>query len=967
MSDLLKNLNKQQRVAVEYTDGSMLIIAGAGTGKTKVIATKIAHLVLDKKISPLAILTLSFNEKAVQEIAERIDILLPLSHAEAPISTFHAFGDQLLRTYGLEIGLDPSYEILDKTGSWLFMREHLFDFDLSYFRPAADPLSFINDLLGHFDSLRHQNITPKQYLDFAEKFEHEDEEEVLKTNELARAYQQFMDLKIEKGVMDFADLQYYAWQLLQKRPNILKKLQNEYQYVLVDEFQDTNLVQNLLAQQIAEKHQRITVCGDDDQSIYKFRGAAVQNILQFEQDFPNCKKVVLKENYRSTQDILDHAYQLITSNNPDRLEVKANVDKKLTSNIDEDGEIAVIHTKTSEEEAAVVVEKMQETKEKHGLDWRDFAILGRSHRYLEEFAAEMYRQGIPHFFVGMRGFYLRREITDLTNLLRTIKTPFNDVSLDHVLRLPMWMISMLSLIALRDEARQTHSPLWQVANLVTEDKGFLPQIADDDREKIQQVLAKINEYIEMSRQQGAGDILYQFLRHDGYLQYIQQSEEMEASEQIQNVAKLFNQIKKFEGRSPSQTLQAFVDYLDLVQEAGEDPRAAELQEDFDAVSLTTVHGAKGLEFTCVFIVNAATRRFPSDYRAERIPLPEGLAEGSLDPKESHIQEERRLFYVAMTRAKRFLYISHSDFYGDSRSRVTKPSRFLLETGLQSPEKELVEADEDDLFLPTQKEAIKASFDHQVSKIDYTRVKTFEDCPLKYYYRYVQKVPGMPSDSMRLGNLVHGVISRFWQEIKKQKEDLAIKEVNGEINLDFLLNTYKQMWPNRGGLHKKHLGELYEEGKKMLENFWADYQKSPADPRLIEENFYIKVGDYTLKGRFDLVEDLGDGKCAIVDYKTGKAKEKKEVEKDPQLAIYAMGAMEAFDLVPERLIYYFLKDNKKEEVTKSQKDLDKVKAEIEAIIKEINVSDFAPTGNDWNCRWCEYRDFCPKKRPHSGQI
>src|SRR3990167_2743027 len=312
MENLLASLNQEQLAAVTHKEGPLMIIAGAGTGKTTVITHSIGWLIEQKLAKPEEILALTFTEKAAAEMEERVDRLLPYGYIDLQLSTFHAFCERLLREYGIEMGLSPDFVLLNELDSWLLMRKEFERFDLYYYRPLGNPTRYIKSFLQHFSRAKDELITPEMYLAYAKEQEanldatnstEERNSEVTRLLELAHAYHLYQQILLENDALDFGDLISYTILLLQKRPAILKKIQKRFRFILVDEFQDTNLAQYALVKYIAAPTNNITVVGDDDQSIYKFRGASLSNILQFESDYPESKRVILTQNYRSVQKI----------------------------------------------------------------------------------------------------------------------------------------------------------------------------------------------------------------------------------------------------------------------------------------------------------------------------------------------------------------------------------------------------------------------------------------------------------------------------------------------------------------------------------------------------------------------------------------------------------------------------------------------------------------------------------------
>src|SRR3989338_2033044 len=382
-SKLLEGLNAEQEKAVTHADGPLLIVAGAGTGKTTVITRRIAYLI-EQGVKPEEILALAFGEKAAGEMEERVDMLLPHGFVNVQISTFHAFGEQILSEYGIEIGL-PDFKVLNDVGQWLLIRNNLDKFNLDYYRPLGNPTKFIKAVLSHFSRLKDELISPEEYLDYVEKLKLNSEgaetqitspdlapspggesepENPARLQEIAGAYHTYNKILLDNSALDFGDLINYTLRLFKKRPKVLDHLRDRYKYILVDEFQDTNLAQYELVKLLAAPSNNITVVGDDDQSIFKFRGASISNILHFQRDYKDAKFINLARNYRSRQNILDAAYEFIKLNDPDRLEVKLGISKKLaavpraSSGKEKKGTIEQIAARDYMEEAELVVEKI---------------------------------------------------------------------------------------------------------------------------------------------------------------------------------------------------------------------------------------------------------------------------------------------------------------------------------------------------------------------------------------------------------------------------------------------------------------------------------------------------------------------------------------------------------------------------------------------------------------------------------
>ena len=429
-----KKLNKEQKEAVEFESGPLLIIAGAGTGKTTVVTERIKRLIGKGLAKPQEILALTFTEKAAREMETRVDLTMPYGYTQMWIMTFHSFCDKVLRDSALNIGLDPRYRLLTEADSTALVRRNLFKFELDYFRPLGNPTKFISGLLQHFSRLQDEDIEPTEYFRWVQtqklKLKNQNHNSKVKTDELieiekwfelAGAYRAYSELKVKESVMDFGDLVTKAVKLFRDRPNVLKEYQGKFKYLLVDEYQDTNISQNELVKLLAGKEGNITVVADDDQAIYRWRGAAVSNIIQFRKSFPETRVITLTKNYRSSQVILDKAYALIQNNNPDRLEVVERVDKKLVSQLGSNGEaIKFIHTDRVENEAEEVSKEIKKLINEEKYDYKDFAVLVRANNHADAFIRAFSRFGIPYQFLGPGRLFKQPEIVDLISYLRVL-------------------------------------------------------------------------------------------------------------------------------------------------------------------------------------------------------------------------------------------------------------------------------------------------------------------------------------------------------------------------------------------------------------------------------------------------------------------------------------------------------------------------------------------------------------------
>ncbi|OGZ26795.1 MAG: hypothetical protein A2365_02070 [Candidatus Nealsonbacteria bacterium RIFOXYB1_FULL_40_15] len=949
-----KKLNKEQLQAIKHTGSPLLIIAGAGTGKTTVVTERIKHLIEKGLAKPSEILALTFTEKAATEMEERVDVMLPYGYTQMWIMTFHGFCDRVLRESGIHIGLSPDYNLMTEAESVDLIRRHLFDFELDYFRPLGNPNKFIQGLLQHFSRLQDEGVTPLDYMKWIKAHKDKDELEQKKWAELAGAYQKYAEIKIAENRLDFGDLISYALRLFRDRPNVLKTYRDKFKYILVDEYQDTNFAQNELVRLLAGKGENLTVVSDDDQSIYGWRGSSVVNILNFRKHFPQTKVITLTTNYRSGQNILDKAYDLIQHNNPNRLEVVEKIDKKLKST-DKGGAVEYKHFKNGDDEAEWVAEKISSEVTQGGSsdgDFRysDIAILVRANDHAEPFIKALDRLGIPNQFLGPQKLFKQPEIIDLIAYLKVIADPSDSLALSRVLAMDVWALPMTDLSLLNSKARKTNSSLFLVIV---------------DHEPTKKVLTLINEHLEMSRTKTAGEVLYDFLEKSGALRTLLEAVNPEDVVKVQNIAKFFAKIKSFENNHEDASVVVVSDWIDLLTGLGDSPKATEGDwNNNNAVNILTIHSAKGLEFPVVFLVNLVSQRFPSMNRSEQIPIPDDLIKESLPSGDYHLEEERRLFYVGMTRAKEKLYLTSADFYGDG-VRQKKISPFVYEAlgeisnNIQQTTPNMVRNKKQPMSKPLSSKPLNLL----VSYLSVSQIETFQTCPLHYKLNYILNIPHPPSAAISFGISIHEALKDFYTGI------LAGGKPTEKTIFDSLANH----WVNAGYASKAHEQKMLERGKLYLSGFLTEGFNPKIKNVLTEHKFSLPLskiykdqyGQEPLKigGKIDRVDVLPDGTLEITDYKTGaKVPTQKEVDQDLQLSFYALAATHVAELplgvAPEKikLSLYYLDTQEKITTTRSVKDLEKVADEIFKIRQEITVSDFA-CSNSFFCKNCEYKLLC----------
>lgn len=1023
------NLNEKQKLAVQHKKGALLIIAGAGTGKTAVITQRILHIINSKWAKPSEILALTFTDKAAQEMLARVDENLPLSYGDIWISTFHSFCDRILRQEGQYIGLDTKYSMMSSAESYIFFRKNLFNFSLKKFRPYGNPTKFIDDILKHFSRLQDEDVSPDDYIAFAKKLPKrtkEQKEEYEDILELATVYEQYTKLKIENSKIDFGDLIILTIELFREKPNVLKRYKERFKYVLVDEFQDTNHTQNVLVnilcgfdpkydmERIGKINPNLTVVGDDDQAIYKFRGAAISNILQFKEFYPKAKEVVLVENYRSRQEILDSAYALISHNNPYRLEITEKIDKRLISRVpfEKDDDIVNLVVAQDEDSEAEWISKEileltgygeniegekaqrfdQEGQSRfvelvpdREYKFNDIAILVRANAHADVIIKNLRYLGIPYKIGGSRGLYFRDEIKFLISFLKVLVDYKDGISTYKVLTLPQWNLSAREFIEINRLARENKlSILEELEGLLQiklgEEKietfdlstsNVLDKILSESaREGIGMFLKIVNESIlKIKEGKSTGEILYDFVQESGYLDSLVKKGDSQAQFEISNISKFFQLIQEYEKNNVDTNIYEYVDYLDYSIEVGDSPLVDQMDmSEYDAVNILTVHSSKGLEFPIVFLANLVSDRFPSQNRKDTIPIPEGLIKeqlSGLEEKEEHLQEERRLFYVGTTRAKEKLYLTAANYYGGAK-RKKKGSIFLHELldrditeDFEKP-KVLKKEKITDMYIHEQKDNIlpKDLKMNLGKKVSYSQINLYQVCPKKYEYAYVLQLPSRPNAAFSFGTTVHNALKDFYTVVRMSKEGLGLTE--GPSKED-LVSLFNKNWISIGYESKKHEMERKRSGERMMEEYYEKVFNEKQTPYRLEESFTVHLKDSLFVGKIDRMDlvKMKDGIAyvEIIDYKTGKEKSKSDIKTDLQLPLYSIFAEQSLGVKVMVAKYEFVEHGSEIEVDISQKRKEEALENIDTVIAGIKSQEFGATPDMFKCRYCDYKNIC----------
>ena len=632
MNSLLTGLNKEQQQAVQHTEGPLLILAGAGSGKTKVLTVRIAHL-LAQGVNPYEILAITFTNKAAKEMKSRVEGLVGDVANRIWLSTFHSFCAKFLR-FELDnfLGYNSNFTIYDTSDSQAVIKAALkaLNLDDKYY-PVGAMLAAISDAKN---KLLFASDFRKQAKDFYQQ-------------KVADVYEYYERELRKNNALDFDDLLLVAVKLLQSNEAVLDKYSKRFRYVMIDEYQDTNHAQYLLAKLLASHWKNIAVVGDADQSIYAWRGADIQNILDFEKDYPNCTSIKLEQNYRSTKIILDAANAVIENN-------EGRPKKNLWTDKTEGAKIQHFTAQSEHEEAAFIGDTIAKKHDIHGIPYGDMAILYRTNAQSRVLEEALIKRALPYIMVGGTKFYDRKEIKDVLAYLRVLYNPFDDLSLLRIINVPKRSIGATTVAKLQDYARANGTSLFMTLTQL----HLVDSIKGKTKEKLEEFGILIFTLVAEMEDRTVLDILESILDRTGYLAQLEESTDPQDQARAENIGELLSVAKDFQDTNPSGTVEDFLEQVALVNDVDS------FEQEESKVTLMTLHAAKGLEFPIVFLGGLEEGLFPHSRTL-------------MNPEE--VEEERRLAYVGITRAEKELYISNATtrtVFGRTSSYL--PSRFIDE-------------------------------------------------------------------------------------------------------------------------------------------------------------------------------------------------------------------------------------------------------------------------------------------------
>lgn len=920
-------LTASQERAVNHRQGPLLIIAGAGTGKTRVLVERYRRL-RQSGVDAEHLLLLTFTEKAAREVLDRVEQQDDLPTGERFVMTYHAFAQRLLQDEGWLCGIPKSFRIVSEVHKWELMRDTLFALRPSRLFHPQRPYEHIRELLTLFERAKQELISPAEFVAWASAVEAGDDSLVAAQQEAAAVYADYQRRMLAEERLDFDDTIFYSVQLLTDEPAVRRRQAERFAYIMVDEFQDTNFAQSRLLELLAGSHQNLAVVGDDDQSIYKFRGASVANLERFRRLFPDAAVVHLEENFRSRGPILRAAGRLIASD-PDRLS------KQLTPTRGEGAPVSIVAATGLAEEAAAVAAYIKRAIDENRHRPSAIAVLVRANGHLHSFARALQRLGVAYQVSGGRGFYQQAEVKDCLAYLRAIANPDESVCLMRLLSLPRYAVDPIQAGRWAQRARDTG-------------RRFFDLLGESEDTGARRLTEDLRTFAALALRLGVDELFYQVMEQTRYLDWDRYQGSIEQLQVSANVQKLSELISAFCDEHPDHHLAGYLKHLDATDAAQADEEIAPLDETVNAVHLMTVHQAKGLEFGLVIIPHLVEGRFPANRKAEGLSLPNELIKEEVPAAELHLAEERRLAYVAITR-------SREEVVGTLASRYEgvkdwRPSRFLAP--IRGDEARELSASA--LLLPESIGLVEVARQVElpldeappIAALSYTQVDTYLRCPQMYQYRFVFRLPSRPRPQMQFGRILHEAL----------KDALGSIEHDRPLSWEMVDAAYVAAWTRERFCAPEQAPSLQDLGREYLRRAYdaGDLSK----PLLLEQPFSLRVDGLRVTGRIDRVDRHADGAYELIDYKTGSAKRAAELQRDLQLGVYALAAREVFRFDPLSLSYYYLETSQRVTVDKSPERLDEDRQTILTVAEGIRAERFPAKPDRMKCSGCDFRMLCP---------
>ena len=920
-------LSEAQRAAVAHDRGPLLIVAGAGTGKTRVLVERYRRL-RQEGVPAERILLLTFTEKAARELLDRVELEDYLPAGERFVSTYHAFAQRFLQEVGWLCGIPKAFRIVSEVRKWELMRDVLLQRRPSHLFHAQRPYERIGELLKLVERAKQELVSPQEFRAWGDANTTVDDPVLAAQREAAIVYGEYQERLLDEERLDFDDTIYFSVQLLTQQPSVAARQSQRFTHLMVDEFQDTNFAQSRLLELLAGPERNVCAVGDDDQSIYKFRGASVANLRRFRAVFPDAAVIRLEENYRSRGPILRAAGRLI-SQDTDRVE------KRLNATRGEGRPVNVLTASNVTEEADAVAALVKTAIDEGKYRPNAIAILLRANGHLHNFARALQRRGVAYQVTGGRGFYQQPEIKDCLAYLRAVDSPDDTVCLMRLLSLPRYAADSVQAGRWSRRARD-------------DGRRFFDLLQESTDEGARRLTGDLRRFNALALRLGVDDLFYEVMEQTHYLDLERFRGPIERLQVSANVQKLAELVAAYCDEHPDHHLSAYLKHLDATEAAQADEEIAPLDETVNAVHLMTVHQAKGLEFGLVVVPHLVEGRFPASRRSEGLTLPNELLKEELPPAELHLAEERRLAYVALTRAREEIVCTLAGRYEGVRD--WRPSRFLApirgDEARELAASRLLEPPAGGIVEVARQVELPLNDAPPIAALSYTQVDTYLRCPQMFQYRFVFRLPTRPKPQMQFGRILHEALKDALGSIEREKP----------LTWAMVDSAYVAAWARERFCAPEQAPSLQDLGRTYLRRAFdaGDLSK----PLLLEQPFSLRVDGLRLTGRIDRVDRRPDGSYELIDYKTGSAKKASDLQRDLQLGVYALAAREVFRFDPLSLSYYYLETSERVTVDKPQERLEEDRQTIVKVAEGIRAELFPARPDRMKCSGCDFRLLCP---------
>ena len=1032
-------LSPAQRAAVEHPGSPLLILGGAGTGKTTVLAERFLHLVA-AGAAPESLLVLCFSTAAADSMREQLEDRLAGAYDELAVTTFHGFCARLLHDEALEAGLDPFATPVSASDRLAMLLERIDELPLRHHDLRGNPSATLGTIVQRIDRLKDELVAADDYAAWAASLP----DERAREREFAELYAIHERMLDDAGMLDVGDLILHAFRLLRTKANVRERLARRHQHVLVDELQDATFAQGLLLRLLVAGHGNVSAAADDDQAIHRFRGAATKNVKDFHTEWPAATVARLEESQRSGEQIL-RAASAVVEPAPDRIE------KTLRG--DPGGAVAFWSCTSERAQAQAVAAEVERLIAREDVAPEDVCVLVRSVRSEGQAVAVAFEErAVPYRLSGAAAFFQRAEVRDLLAWLRLLVDPGDAGAVVRALARPPVELRAIDLARVTQIARRRKLDMVAALGAALES----PQIPPEARERITQFL-KLHRAAARAIDSTRPDLyVHRLIERLGLRRQLLFAASTEVVERLQNLARFAELASNYVRRSPQATGREFARSIAAVAEAGLREEEAASGERPHGVRVMTMHAAKGLEFDHVYVLGLMAARMPGPRRRALEPIPEELIKEAVPPdsKGAHVAEMRRLLHVAMTRARRRLVlafpersesgalqqpspfaeearaavggvweqreeelfgpaetlqstfrmlrdellttvsqvggrlgelrfdtdldVSHAvvrylellklaallertrageqevgDVLGEVNARLlqaaTAEQREIFETS--ALDEYLLDAERDEKlrsravaqrtepslesFLPRRGDGLMLSA---------SDIETYRTCPLKYKFARVFRIPSEPTLNQRFGILVHQVLERY--------------HVAESAGLPSLLNLLEAGWRRGGFGDSEEERQFRAKATASLVTYHDRFRDEDAEPVWFERSFQFRMGPHLLRGRVDRVDKLPEGGYELIDYKTGRPKSAAQLRDDVQLSLYAVGAREAWQLEAPQQAYYYVLDDAKVPVPRSEQDRDWITETVMEVADGILSQGFEPTPSFAACSMCDYRIACP---------